>query len=95
VTGPILTKINTFRSTEAERETWDREVETGGFKDFTAFVRTRLNGRADPAVEAEEGAAALPATPAPAPPPPRTLDLVGRPAHHPRCSCRICAPKQG
>lgn len=96
MTGASLTKVNTFRSMPEEREEWDKLWRQEGFKDFTAFVRTRLNGGRVPspldAVEtAENPAAARTVLPAPLedrPPP--------GPPHHPNCTCTVCkARNQG
>lgn len=83
MTGPTLVHVNTFRSTLEEREAWDREYRELGYKDFTAFVRNRLNGD-ERQPRGEEG---QPAPPAPTFPPEGAAPAA---PHHPNCTCTVC-----
>jgi hypothetical protein len=90
VTGAVLTRMNTFRSTNEEREDWDRQIREEGFKDFTAFVRARLNGGTNDSTV--EQAQTEPEDQSPVPP---SSDPAPS-AHHPNCTCTVCkARKRG
>lgn len=109
MTGPRLTKINTFRSTEEERERWDQQQQQQGFPDFTAFVRARLNGEHDQPAAKPTEILGIPVRADETAPPDvvemrddpevshetrlRVLPAPDRPTHHPRCQCRMCAPQ--